>query len=76
VEFSMRGKNFLLLSVIMAFAAGQPAAAHHMMEGKAALTTGIAFITEKVTNPVTPRLAGAVVAGVGIAVLAGRILPG
>lgn len=43
---------------------------------QAALTTGIAFITEKVTNPVTPRLAGAVVAGVGIAVLAGRILPG
>lgn len=42
---------------------------------QAALTTAIAFITQKVTNPVTPRLAGAVVAGVGLAVLAGRVLP-
>jgi urease accessory protein len=42
---------------------------------QAALTTGIAFITEKVTNPVTPRLAGAVVAGIGLAVLASRVLP-
>jgi urease accessory protein len=42
---------------------------------QAALTIGIAFITQQVTNPVTPRLAGAVVAGVGLAVLASRVLP-
>jgi urease accessory protein len=41
-----------------------------------ALTTAIAFITERMTDPVTPRLAGAVVAGVGLAVLASRVLPG
>jgi urease accessory protein len=42
---------------------------------QAALTVGIAFVTRRMTNPVTPRLAGAVVAGIGLAVLAGRVLP-
>jgi urease accessory protein len=39
------------------------------------LATGIAMLTRNIANPVTPRLAGAVVAGIGLAVLAGRVLP-
>jgi urease accessory protein len=39
------------------------------------LATGIAVVTRNIANPVTPRLAGAVVAGIGLAVLAGRVLP-
>ena len=39
------------------------------------LATGIAMLTRNMANPITPRLAGAVVAGIGLAVLAGRMLP-
>jgi urease accessory protein len=45
---------------------------------QAAIVTGIAFAMQKTTPaaaPIAPRLAGAVVAGIGLAVLAQQVLP-
>jgi len=43
---------------------------------QAALATAVAMLTRRSgTNPMKPRLAGAAVAGIGIAILAGQILP-
>jgi urease accessory protein len=39
------------------------------------LSAGIALATRQLADPVAPRLAGAVVAGIGLAVLAARVLP-